>query len=50
MVSYVHNAAAEGMGKIGVLVALTGDNADFGRQVAMHVAAINPASLSERCV
>lgn len=47
VVSYVHNAAAEGMGKIGVLVALTGDNADFGRQVAMHVAAINPASLSE---
>lgn len=47
VVSYVHNAAAEGMGKIGVLVAMNGDNAEFGRQVAMHVAAINPASLSE---
>ncbi|WP_172332143.1 translation elongation factor Ts [Mangrovicoccus sp. HB161399] len=47
VVSYVHNAAADGMGKIGVLVALTGDNEAFGRQVAMHVAAINPASLSE---
>ncbi|MCA8882287.1 MAG: elongation factor Ts [Rhodobacteraceae bacterium] len=47
VVSYVHNAATDGMGKIGVLVALKGDNAEFGRQVAMHVAAINPASLSE---
>ncbi|SMX35042.1 translation elongation factor Ts [Actibacterium lipolyticum] len=45
VVSYVHNAAAEGMGKIGVLVALKGDNEAFGRQVAMHVAAVNPASL-----
>ncbi|MGH1459707.1 MAG: translation elongation factor Ts [Paracoccaceae bacterium] len=47
VVSYVHNAAAEGMGKIGVLVALKGDNEAFGRQVAMHIAAANPASLSE---
>ncbi|OSP55466.1 translation elongation factor Ts [Pseudoruegeria sp. SK021] len=47
VVSYIHNSVTEGMGKIGVLVALTGDNAEFGRQVAMHVAAINPASLSE---
>ncbi|QIE41816.1 translation elongation factor Ts [Meridianimarinicoccus aquatilis] len=47
VVSYVHNAATDGMGRIGVLVAMTGDNAEFGRQVAMHVAAINPASLDE---
>lgn len=47
VVSYIHNPATDGMGKIGVLVALKGDNAEFGRQVAMHVAAINPASLSE---
>ncbi|GAA6187177.1 translation elongation factor Ts [Litorivita sp. NS0012-18] len=47
VVSYVHNAAAEGMGKIGVLVAIKGDNEAFGRQVAMHIAAANPASLSE---
>ncbi len=47
VVTYVHNAAADGMGAIGVLVALKGDNAAFGRQVAMHVAAANPASLSE---
>ena len=49
--SYVHNAAAPGMGKIGVLVALesTGDAAKLqalGKQIAMHVAAANPQSLS----
>jgi len=43
--AYVHNAATEGMGKIGVLVAGSGD-AGFLKQVAMHVAATNPASLS----
>jgi len=47
VVSYVHNAAAEGMGKIGVLVALKGGDTGFGRQVAMHVAATAPASLGE---
>ncbi|WP_101066483.1 translation elongation factor Ts [Roseovarius salinarum] len=46
VVSYVHNAMADGMGKIGVLVALKGDAA-FGKQVAMHVAASNPAALDE---
>lgn len=45
--AYVHNAAAEGMGKIGVLVALKGGDEAFGKQVAMHVAAANPASLGE---
>jgi elongation factor Ts len=47
VVHYVHNAAAPGMGNIGVLVAMSGDNEAFGRQVAMHIAAANPASLSE---
>lgn len=50
IVSYVHNAAAEGMGKIGVLVALKGpeDKArEVGKQIAMHIAATSPASLSE---
>lgn len=47
VVSYVHNAAADGMGKIGVLVALSAENEAFGKQVAMHIAAANPASLSE---
>ena len=45
--SYIHNAAADGMGKIGVLVAYTGDDEDFARGVGMHIAAINPAALSE---
>ncbi len=48
--SYVHSAVAPGMGKIGVLVALESGAASetldgLGRQVAMHVAATNPASL-----
>src|SRR5919205_1160856 len=48
--SYVHNAVTEGLGKIGVLVALesTGDVGQLsalGRQIAMHVAALNPAAL-----
>ena len=42
VVSYVHNAAAPGMGKIGVLVAYSGDDEGFARQVAMHVAAADP--------
>jgi len=45
--SYVHNAATDGMGQIGVLVAVSGDNAEVAKQIAMHVAATNPASLSE---
>ena len=47
VVSYIHNAAAPGMGKIGVLVAMTGGDEAFGKQVAMHIAAVNPAALSE---
>ncbi|WP_415402913.1 translation elongation factor Ts [Tateyamaria sp. SN3-11] len=47
VVSYVHNAATAGMGKIGVLVAMDGGDEAFGKQVAMHIAAVNPASLSE---
>ncbi|NKX46026.1 translation elongation factor Ts [Roseicyclus persicicus] len=50
VVSYVHNAAAPGMGKIGVLVAMTGGDEAFARQVAMHVAAVNPAALDEAAV
>jgi elongation factor Ts len=47
IVHYVHNAAAEGMGKIGVLVALKGADTGIGKQVAMHIAASSPAALSE---
>lgn len=47
VVAYVHNAAADGMGKIGVLVAFDGDNDGVARQVAMHIAAANPSALDE---
>jgi elongation factor Ts len=48
--SYVHNAAASDMGKIGVLVGIessadAGKLAAFGKQIAMHVAAANPIAL-----
>lgn len=48
--SYVHNQAAPGMGKIGVLVALESKGKKdelngFGRMLAMHVAATNPVAL-----
>ena len=45
--AYVHNAAADGMGKIGVLVALSGADNGIGKQIAMHIAATSPASLNE---
>jgi elongation factor Ts len=50
VVSYVHNAAAAGLGKIGVLVALdsAGDKdalSQLGKQLAMHIAAANPQAL-----
>jgi len=45
--TYIHNVAADGLGKIGVLVALEspGDVSrltDLGRKVAMHVASMKP--------
>jgi len=48
--SYVHNAVEEGLGKIGVLVALeSAGKSDelkrFGRMVAMHIAASNPQAV-----
>jgi elongation factor Ts len=51
VVAYTHNAVAPDLGKIGVLVALesTGDKsklAALGKQLAMHVAATNPQSLT----
>ena len=52
VVSYVHNAAAPGMGGIGVLVALESaapaDKLDaLGKQLAMHIAAAFPLALDE---
>jgi len=48
--SYVHNAAAPGMGKIGVIVGLesTGDKEKLhalGKQLAMHIAATSPLAV-----
>ncbi len=45
--TYVHNAAAAGLGQIGVIVALKGGNEEIAKQICMHVAATNPASLNE---
>lgn len=50
--SYIHNQVAPGLGKIAVLVGLetTGNAAAaeaFGKQVAMHIAAINPLALTK---
>jgi elongation factor Ts len=50
--SYIHGAVVDGLGKIGVLVALesTGDTAKLevlGRQIAMHVAATSPLAANE---
>ena len=50
VVSYVHNAVAAGLGKIGVLVALEsdGDQASLetlGKQLAMHIAAARPLAM-----
>ena len=48
--TYIHNAAGDGIGKLGVLVALksVGDKEvlfSVGRQVAMHIAATNPLAI-----
>ena len=50
--SYVHNAVADGMGRIGVLVAAQSSGKrdvveDIARKVAMHIAAFSPLALSE---
>jgi elongation factor Ts len=48
---YIHNALADGIGKIGVIVALEADGdaaslGAFGKQLAMHVAATRPQAVS----
>jgi elongation factor Ts len=52
VVSYVHNAAGAGIGKIGVLVALegsapVGEIEALGKSLAMHIAAASPQALHE---
>jgi len=53
--TYIHNNVAPGLGKLGVLVAIETDGdmtaaEAFGRQVAMHVAALNPLALTPELV
>lgn len=53
--SYVHGAIKPGMGKIGVLVALESEGdrdrlLSFGKQLAMHIAAASPLSLTREGV
>jgi elongation factor Ts len=48
--TYIHQALKPGLGKIGVIVAISGANADealhtLGRQIGMHVAATRPDAL-----
>jgi elongation factor Ts len=48
--AYVHNSVSDGLGKIGVLVALESPGkadelASLGRMIAMHVAASNPQAV-----
>lgn len=43
--SYIHTAAADGLGRIGVLVAMRGGSETIAKQIAMHVAASHPQSL-----
>ncbi len=47
--TYVHTPAGDNMGRIGVMVALKGDDNGIGKQIAMHVAAHDPrpVALSE---
>jgi elongation factor Ts len=53
--AYIHNAASEGMGRLGVLVALQSEAEpaaleELARKIAMHVAATNPVALDETSV
>ncbi|WP_144753763.1 MULTISPECIES: translation elongation factor Ts [Bartonella] len=53
--TYIHNSVADGLGKLGVLVAIetTGNKEAalaVGRQVAMHIAATNPLALTAQDV
>ena len=51
VISYIHNSVADGLGKLGVLVALESDAdieslSNVGKQIAMHIAATSPKSLN----
>ena len=48
--SYVHNSVSDGLGKIGVLLNIdteSNDIAEIGKNICMHIAALNPKSISQ---
>ena len=50
MSGYIHNAYRPSIGRLGVLVALqteAKDQDEFGRQLAMHIAAMNPLAVGK---
>ena len=53
--SYTHNAVADSLGKIGVLVSIKSNKdvvelAEFGKSLCMHIAATNPLALSSDAI
>ena len=49
--TYIHNKIDDGLGKIGVLLKLSGskmDLSDLGKKLCMHIAAAAPHSISEK--
>ncbi|MBQ8651020.1 MAG: elongation factor Ts [Alphaproteobacteria bacterium] len=55
--AYIHSSVKPGMGKIGVLVSLEAEGDfcpnkldEFGKKIAMHIAAANPSYLCSKCV
>ncbi len=55
IVSYIHNAVSDKLGKIGVLVSLKSDASEeklqeLGKQIAMHIAATKPEFLNKNFV
>ena len=51
LVSYIHNSISDGLGRLGVLLALESeaeskDLLEVGKQIAMHIAATSPKSLT----
>jgi elongation factor Ts len=55
--AYIHGAVKPGMGKIGVLISIEAEGEfcpvkleDFGKKIAMHIAAANPSYICSKCV
>ena len=48
--SYIHNSVSDGLGKIGVIINIKSENldiSDIGKNICMHIAALNPKSISK---